>query len=524
MGVVPVAVSFTNGAPVVTEGTSAGMSVTLDADPARTVVVELTATPGAGTVAGDYSGVPGSLTFTSGHTVRVFTFTAADNALDEADKSVELGFGTLPAWVSAGSQATSVVRLADDEVPVLSVADAGGTEGEVIEFEVTLAPVSRRAVTVTWSTADGTGSAGATAGEDYTAASGMLSFAPGETSATLTVQTLPDALDEDDETFAVRLDTAAGAPVDRGAAAAAATIADDDPASGLGIGDAAVAEAAGTATFEVTLAPASGREVAVDWATADGPATAGATAGADYVAASGTLTFAPGETAKTVEVTVLDDTGWEDGETFTVELGNARNATLADGSGEGAIADDDDGPLLVLAVEPPQIAEHDGAATVTVSIENAARFAGDRTIALGLAGTAAAGDYTVTDAHGDPLAAPGQLTLPAGEASVTATVTPVDDAFYESDETVVVTAFHAGAAIGAGETLVITDETDRAQVVSMTFRRAAHSLPSGYADQWPFELDVVFDREVTGLEGHEVAVTHGRVLSVRHPGPRDRRT
>jgi len=64
--------------------------------------------------------------------------------------------------------------------------------------------------------------------------------------------------------------------------------------------------------------PAAGESVTVDYATADGTATAGD----DYEEASGTLTFAEGETTKTIEVTVNGDTDIEDDETFTVNLSN----------------------------------------------------------------------------------------------------------------------------------------------------------------------------------------------------------
>ena len=456
VGVVPVAVSFTNGAPVVTEGTSAGMSVTLDADPARTVVVELTATPGAGTVAGDFSGVPGSLTFTSGHTVRVFTFTAADNALDEADKSVELGFGTLPAWVSAGSQATSVVRLADDEVPVLSVADAGGTEGDVIEFEVTLAPVSRRAVTVTWSTADGTGSAGATAGEDYTAASGMLSFAPGETSATIAVQTLDDTVFDGAETFTVRLDAAsgAGAAIDPAARSATGTVADDAAPPAFTVADAVGAEAAGAVDVVVSLAPASAAAATVRYATADGTASAAS----DYVAAAGTLTFAPGETRKTVRVRLDDDAVWEGDERFEVRLSNGAGGTIAGGTAQVTVTDA--GDAATVGFEAASLTVTEGTDTAVEVV-----VASDRTIRNDVSLVVAPHDGTAA-APGDFAGTAVTLTFSAAAAASTLTtsVAIVDDAAPERDEAFVLILSAAGSdtsgVVIGRDTLTVTIVSD----------------------------------------------------------------
>ena len=109
---------------------------------------------------------------------------------------------------------------------------------------------------------------------------------------------------------------------------------------GLAVADARVREAAGaTMDFSVTMSRASFATVTVDYATADGTAIAGA----DYAAASGTLSFAPGETEKTVSVPVLDDAVDDDGETFTLALGNPAggDAWLADAEAVGTIENDD---------------------------------------------------------------------------------------------------------------------------------------------------------------------------------------
>ena len=107
--------------------------------------------------------------------------------------------------------------------------------------------------------------------------------------------------------------------------------------------------------FVVTLDARNDCEtVTVDWATADGTAIAGT----DYAAASGTLTFGPGETTKTVSVAVLDDTGPESDETFTLQLSRALGATIIDATAAGTIANDD-----VADTEPP------GPPTVTVTSE-----------------------------------------------------------------------------------------------------------------------------------------------------------
>ena len=93
-------------------------------------------------------------------------------------------------------------------------------------------------------------------------------------------------------------------------------------------------------SFEVTLSAAASEPVTVDWSTADGTATAGE----DYVASSGTLTFAAGETAQTIEVTVLDDAHDEGEEIFALRLSGAAGAELADAEATGTIANSDPMP------------------------------------------------------------------------------------------------------------------------------------------------------------------------------------
>ena len=115
---------------------------------------------------------------------------------------------------------------------------------------------------------------------------------------------------------------------------------------GLTVADAEVEEAANaTLAFAVTLNRAPSGTVTVDYATSDGTATAGS----DYTAASGTLTFAAGETEKTVSVPVLDDAHDEGSETLTLTLSNASGAHIADGSATGTINNTDHMPQAWLA-------------------------------------------------------------------------------------------------------------------------------------------------------------------------------
>ncbi|MDG6104312.1 VWA domain-containing protein [Dactylosporangium aurantiacum] len=105
----------------------------------------------------------------------------------------------------------------------------------------------------------------------------------------------------------------------------------------LSIDDVVVNENAGNATFTVSLSGTSTDPVSVNFATANGTATAGA----DYTGRTGTVTFTPGQTSRPVTVPIIDDAVDETDETFTVTLSGAAGAGIADGSGLGTIVDAD---------------------------------------------------------------------------------------------------------------------------------------------------------------------------------------
>src|SRR5262245_30191515 len=222
--------------------------------------------------------------------------------------------------------------------PGLSVTDATVTEGDSgtvnVDFTVSLPAPAEQEMSVKFATANGTAGA-----SDYVSNSGTLTFAIGDVSKTVTVPGNGDTLDEANETFLVNLTSPVNASIADGQGVG--TIVDDDPAPTLAIGDVSLAEGnRGTTafTFTVTLSAVSGQSVTVSYATANGTATTGNN---DYSAKSGTLTFAPGETSKTIVVSVKGDRRGEANETFFVNLTGPTNATLADGQGVGTILNDD---------------------------------------------------------------------------------------------------------------------------------------------------------------------------------------
>jgi endoglucanase len=226
-------------------------------------------------------------------------------------------------------------------LPTLAVNDVTVTEGDdgttLANFTVELSEASDETVTVKYATADGS----AEAGSDYTATSGTLTFAPGETTQTITVSVRGDELEEGDETFEVNLSDPSHATIVDAQGTGAIANDDSTPVQPqFSINDVTITEGdSGTknATFTVSLSAASTEEVSVEYATADGSAEAGS----DYTAQSGTLTFTPGQTTQTLTVPVLGDTLTEGSETFDVNLSNSTNAIIADSQGTATLLDND---------------------------------------------------------------------------------------------------------------------------------------------------------------------------------------
>ena len=147
-----VEVSFAETAYIAEEGGSpATVTVSLNVDPEREVVIPLRATPRNGAVAADYSGVPEEVRFTSdGVLSRTFTLTAVDDAIDDDGETVAFGFGTLPERVSAGSPQTATVELVDDDVRGVEVSPTflAIPEGEPGQYTVVLTSQPTADVTV----------------------------------------------------------------------------------------------------------------------------------------------------------------------------------------------------------------------------------------------------------------------------------------------------------------------------------------------------------------------------------------
>ena len=228
------------------------------------------------------------------------------------------------------------VAYLDGPLPEVSIGDATLTEGDggqtLASFEVTLSEPGD--ATVRFSTFGGT----ATTGEDYLDASGTLTFTAATPTHTVTVAVLGDRQPEPTESFRVSLFIPEGTiPVD--AEGIGTIVNDDGPVLWIDDGSVAEGAAAGAVplSFVVHAEGLDARGATVDYVTE----AIDATPGVDFLPTSGTLTFAPGETARTLMVYVFGDAYSEVHERFRLRLSNPAGAAVSDPEAIGTILNDD---------------------------------------------------------------------------------------------------------------------------------------------------------------------------------------
>jgi len=344
--------------------------------------------------------------------------------------------------VAAGPQ-----PVAAASPPTISVSDVSvveGTGGTVTAvFKVTQS--SKAKTTVSFATADDT----AVAPDDYVARTGKIRFAGNKLTRTVAVTVIGDAIDEADETFFLELAGAKGATI--ADAEGVGTITDDDVAPTVAIGatDSVPEGQTGDTSFasaHVPLSAPSGKQVSVDWATADGTATV---ADNDYTPDSGTLDFAPGETDQTVQVAVIGDTASEGDETFDITLSAPVDATLGNATDTVTILDNDPIPPGAAVLSVANVTKREGRSGTTILTFTVTR-SGETTTAVDV--DYATGDGTAT-APTDYAATSGNLAFLAGQLTGTIDVSVNGDRSLEHAETFFLTLANpsVGAAISTGQ-------------------------------------------------------------------------
>ena len=275
--------------------------------------------------------IQGDLTIESAES---FSLTLVSASNSDATVGVFLGANTTGTGNITNDDAAG--SLAVNDVAILE-GDSGTTAGA---FTVTRSAGVTGTVTVDYTITLPGGAGGADGADVSGPLTGTITFLEGETSKPIGFTINGDITNEPNETFTVALTNPTGGAA-IGDASGIATITNDDSPPAVSIGDVSLVEGASGVTymvFNVTLSKAAAAAVTVDYATSNGTATAGS----DYLAVSGTLSFAAGQTAQTVSVPIVGDAVPEPSETLFVTLSNvSAGATIADGSGLGTILKDE---------------------------------------------------------------------------------------------------------------------------------------------------------------------------------------
>ncbi len=361
-----------------------------------------------------------------------------------------------------------IYRFSQSGYPV----QEGGTVGVTVER----IGADLGATSVRYATRHGTADA-----SDYTAASGLLQFAAGETQKTISVVTTDDAVFEPTETIYISLsDPAAGTALGM-PATATISVQDNDanPAGSLvfAASNWTVTEAAGAkVTVQVLRQGGSTGTISVDYATGDAGQGHDAGSDVDYHSTSGTLTFNDGEISKSFDVILIDDSTAENDEFIGLELSNPTGgADLGSPHNATITIEDDDGNTVELGFKGNSASVKEGDGTVTVNVELAESWNQAVTV-----------DYASSNgsatAPGDFTAVSGSLSFAPGETSKPIVVSIVDDGAAETLENFHIDLSNASAGVvlkNSRITVSIYDQSCAAGTADFTVQ-APHSYSGSF--------------------------------------------
>ena len=342
------------------------------------------------------------ITLPAGASTHRLSIQTADNRIDMVDEVLtlvlllnETHYQPATRGYQLGNPRFATVTIQDnDAAPSLSVAAASASEdAATLDFVVSLSTESYKTVTVAYRTShDPAAPTAAVAGQDYRVTGQVLTFLPGRRQATFSVAIIDDLLDEyATETFTLTLVNLTNASP--GEITATGSIRDNDvPVITVAAGS---GEEGQIVPFRLSLSLPSVHSVVVSYHTSDGSAGVNALhytraqAGLDYHAATGTVSFGPGQTVATAAVQTITDNLVEADEVFTLTLSDPRRALLGPATAVGYIRQVGNLRVSIAAAGSTVITEGEDMAVRLTASET---VTGDMLIAVSLTGTA--GYYT----------------------------------------------------------------------------------------------------------------------------------
>ncbi len=449
-----------------------------------TVTLDFTTTNATALAGSDYTATNGTFTFSPGETTNTLTIEIADNATQESPETFQVRLSNvLNSSLAIG---TNIVTITDDDISMVSYT----TNSIVVEENtntVTLTVVRSGATNTTVSvnfTNLPSPTSTATAGSDFMATNGLLTFAPGVTTNTFTVTVIDDAAAENREFIAYRLQTPSNTSL--GTSNLVITINTNDSAIlSWSAASTTIAEDGGTLTLTVNRSGTTFNAVTVDFTSTNVTAVDGS----DYTGTNGTLSFAAGETSKTITVDLTEDDLQEGNETFRLVLSGPVDATIGTGTNTVTITDND-GSTIAFTTNAVTLAETNVSVTLTVVRSGATNTAVSVNFTTTNVTASAGSDYTTTN---------GTFSFAPGETTNTLTIELADDLLYEGNESFrVILSGISNSSLGTGtNTVTITDD----DVAYLGFSAATDSV-----NELDGSIDITVER--SGVTNTTVSVAY----------------
>lgn len=395
----------------------------------------------------DYNLTQGVLTFPAGSTEQSISLNIINDTMSEPDETISLQL-RFANGVTLGTQKEFNVSIVDDDTPpVLPFVGFGAeTSNPQESIGTALVPLTLSVPTASTVTVNYAVTAGTATADDFTAATGTVTFPPGSTTQFIAVAITDDAVIENGETVLLALTTPANALLSS-AAAHTLTITDDDrPVVTMTSSDTAATESGDPASVTLTRTGPTTSALAVAVTL-----TGTATITTDYTGLSTTLTIPVGQASATFFLTPVQDTTGEGNETVIVTLANNANYTVGTTTTLTLNLADDDRNQVSIVANTASVTEGSAAGTLTLSRTGSTTAA--LTVNLTVSGTATNGtDYTTVAAT---------ATFTAGQSTRVLTITPMNDTAIEGLEVILISlatgSYDIGSASYASMALIDND-------------------------------------------------------------------
>ena len=485
-----VTVSYEQSAYTVDEGSSVTVKVQLDADPERTVTIPVTTANQGGASNSDYSGVPNSVTFNSGDREKTFSFSAASDNDNDDDESVKLGFGTLPAGVTAGTTNESTVSITDNDVPSVEVSYEQSTytvaEGSTVNITVTLSADPERTIRIPLTVTN----QGGASDDDHSLVPDAVTFNSGQESRVFTFRADQDTHDDDEESVKLGFGTLPDQVSEGTNSVTTVSITDDDvPSVTVSYEQSSYTVAEGSSvTVKVKLDVDPERTVTIPVTTIN----QGGASNSDYSGVPNSVTFNSAEREKTFSFTAASDNDNDDGESVKLTFGTLPTGVSEGTTNESTVSiTDDDVPSVVVSFEQgTYTVDEGGSVTVKVKLD----VDPERTVTIPLTTTNQGGA-----SNSDYSGVPNSVTFNSAEREETFSFTAASDNDNDDGESVKLTFGTLPTGVSAGPTneatVSITDDDVPSVVVS--FEQGDYTVAEGGSVTVKVKLDADPERTVT---------------------------